>query len=62
MHRKTKEIREAEAELKRKGFVHVSTNGSHYKYVNRNTNEHISLPIHTNKMLKKREWKKHGIS
>lgn len=62
MHRKTKELREAEADLKRNGFVHVGATGSHYKYVNRYTHEHICLPLHLNRMIKKREWKAHGIS
>ncbi len=61
MYRKSKELREAEADLKRNGYTCVEVTGSHHKYVNRYTGEHISLPLHLNKMVKRREWKTHGI-
>lgn len=47
--RLTKEMREFVPILKKNGYVHARTNGSHFIFINRTTHRHISV----NKDLKK---------
>lgn len=47
--RLTKEMREFVPILKKNGYVHARTNGSHFIFINRTTHKHISV----NKDLKK---------
>ena len=57
----TKEMREIVPLLKRNGFTHARTRGSHFVFVNRVTGKHITVNKDLNKEVRARLVKQYEL-
>ena len=57
----TKEMREIVPILKRNGFTHARTRGSHFVFVNRVTGDHITVNKDLNKEVRARLVKQYEL-
>ena len=59
--RLTKEMREFVSILRKNGYTHARTNGSHFVYINRVTHRHISVNKKLNRMVRERLIKENNL-
>lgn len=59
--RLTKEMREFVPILRKNGYTHTRTNGSHFVYINRMTHQHISVNKKLNRMVRERLIKENNL-
>ena len=59
--RLTKEMREFVPILRKNGYTHARTNGSHFVYINRTTHRHISVNKKLNRMVRERLIKENNL-
>lgn len=57
----TKEMREIVPLLKRNGFTHARTRGSHFVFVNRTTGKHVTINKDLNREVKARIIKENNL-
>ena len=59
--RLTKEMREFVPILRKNGYIHARTSGSHFVYINRMTHKHISVNKNLNRMVRVRLIKENNL-
>lgn len=57
----TKELREFVPILKKNGYAHARTKGSHFVFINRVTHKHISVNKNLNRMVRERLIKENNL-